>query len=164
MILEIRMFGDPVLREKCAPVDGIDDDLRKLAADMQETMYEAEGIGLAAPQVGVPIRLFVYDVRDPDIPPGVLVNPEIVEAEGTVKEEEGCLSIPGLAEIVERSESIVARGLDLDGEPVEIRAEGMLSRCIQHEKDHLDGMLFLDRVSPLKRKILLGKWRKRDRD
>ncbi|WP_420633728.1 peptide deformylase [Candidatus Palauibacter sp.] len=164
MILEIRMFGDPVLREKCAPVDGIDDDLRKLAADMQETMYEAEGIGLAAPQVGVPIRLFVYDVRDPDIPPGVLVNPEIVETEGTVKEEEGCLSIPGLAEIVERSESIVARGLDLDGEPVEIRAEGMLSRCIQHEKDHLDGLLFLDRVSPLKRKILLGKWRKRDRD
>ena len=109
----------------------IDDEIRRLAADMQETMYDADGIGLAAPQVGVPIRLFVYDVRERGISPGVLVNPEIVEEKGAVKEEEGCLSIPGLSETVERSESIVARGLDLDGEPVEIRAEGILSRCIQ---------------------------------
>ena len=164
MILDIRIFGDPVLREKCAPVAEIDDEVRQLAADMQETMYDADGIGLAAPQVGVPIRLFVYDVRDDEVPPGVLVNPEIVEEEGAAKEEEGCLSIPGLSEMVERSESIVARGIGLDGEPVEIRADGILSRCIQHETDHLDGILFLDRVSPLKRKILLGKWRKQERD
>ena len=164
MIREIRIFGDPVLREKCVPVADIDDDLRRLAEDMQETMYDADGIGLAAPQVGVPVRLFVYDVRDADLAPGVLVNPEIVEARGTSKEEEGCLSIPGLAEIVERSASIVVRGLGLDGEPVEIRAEGLLSRCIQHETDHLDGVLFLDRVSPLKRKMLLAKWRKRERE
>ena len=142
----------------------IDDDVRRLAEDMRETMYDADGIGLAAPQVGVPIRLFVYDVRESGIEPGVLVNPAIVEEKGSVKEEEGCLSIPGLSETVERSASIVARGLGLDGEPVEIRAEGVLSRCIQHERDHLDGVLFLDRVSPLKRKILLSKWRKQERD
>lgn len=164
MILEIRTFGDPVLREKCAPVEAIDDDLRQLAEDMQETMYEADGIGLAAPQVGVPVRLFVYDVRDPDIAPGVLVNPDIVESSGKSKDEEGCLSIPGLSEIVERKASILVRGLGLDGEPVEIRAEGLLSRCLQHEADHLDGVLFLDRVSPLKRKMLLAKWRKQERD
>lgn len=164
MILEIRTFGDPVLREKCAPVEAIDDELRQLAENMQETMYEADGIGLAAPQVGVPVRLFVYDVRDPDIAPGVLVNPDIVESSGISKEEEGCLSIPGLSEIVQRKASILVRGLGLDGEPVEIRAEGLLSRCIQHEADHLDGVLFLDRVSPLKRKLLLAKWRKQERD
>ena len=164
MILEIRTYGDPVLREKCVPVEEIDDELRELAENMQETMYEAEGIGLAAPQVGVPVRLFVYDVRDPDIAPGVLVNPDIVESSGKSKEEEGCLSIPGLSEIVERKASILVRGLGLDGEPVEIRAEGLLSRCIQHEADHLDGVLFLDRVSPLKRKMLLAKWRKQERD
>ena len=164
MILEIRLFGDPVLRERCIPVDEIDEEIRRLAEDMRETMYDADGIGLAAPQVGVPIQLFVYDVRDPAIAPGVLVNPEISERAGKVREEEGCLSIPGLSEVVERSESIVARGVDLEGEPVEIHADGVLSRCIQHERDHLDGVLFLDRVSPLKRKILLGKWRKRERD
>lgn len=164
MILEIRTYGDPVLRKKCAPVEAIDDDLRQLAENMQETMYEADGIGLAAPQVGVPVRLFVYDVRDPDIAPGVLVNPDIVESSGKSKEEEGCLSIPGLSEIVERKASILVRGLGLDGELVEIRAEGLLSRCIQHEADHLDGVLFLDRVSPLKRKMLLAKWRKQERD
>ena len=164
MILEIRIYGDPVLRKKCAPVEAIDDELRQLAENMQETMYEAEGIGLAAPQVGVPVRLFVYDVRDPDIAPGVLVNPDIVESSGKSKEEQGCLSIPGLSEIVERKASILVRGLGLDGELVEIRAEGLLSRCIQHEADHLDGVLFLDRVSPLKRKMLLAKWRKQERD
>lgn len=164
MILEIRTYGDPVLREKCVPVEAIDDELRELAENMQETMYEAEGIGLAAPQVGVPVRLFVYDVGDPDIAPGALVNPDIVESSGTSKDEEGCLSIPGLSEIVERKASILVRGLGLDGEPVEIRAEGLLSRCIQHEADHLDGVLFFDRVSPLKRKMLLAKWRKQERD
>jgi len=162
MIHDIRLYGDPVLREKCAPVEVIDDDVRDLIEDLQHTMYDADGIGLAAPQVGVAIRVFVYDVRDPDVAPGVLVNPEIIESAGTVREEEGCLSLPGLADVVERSESILVRGLDEAGQPVEMRAEGLLSRCIQHESDHLDGVLFFDRVSPLKRKMLLRKWQKRD--
>lgn len=162
MIREIRLFGDPVLRAKCAPVEAFDDQLRGLIDDLQETMYEADGVGLAAPQVGIPIRVFVYDIRDPETPPGVLVNPEIVEAEGTVRDEEGCLSIPGLTEIVERNERVLIRGYDGDGELVEIEADGLLSRCLQHESDHLDGVLFLDRVSPLKRKMLIRKWQKRD--
>jgi len=160
MLLEIRIFGDPVLREKCAPVEQIDDEVRQLIGDLQETMYDADGLGLAAPQVGVPIRMFVYDVRDPELQAGVLINPEIVEADGSIREEEGCLSLPGLTEIVERNESILVRGLDVEGAPVELRMEGLLSRCIQHENDHLDGILFLDRVSPLKRKLLLQKWQK----
>ena len=162
MILDIRLFGDPVLREKCTAVTEFDDDVRWLIDDLQETMYHADGVGLAAPQVGVSIRVFVYDVRDSDMPPGVLVNPRIVESEGSVRDEEGCLSIPGLSEIVERSESILVQGLGAEGEPVEFRAEGILSRCIQHESDHLDGVLFLDRVSPLKRRMLIRKWQKRD--
>ena len=162
MIHEIRQYGDPVLRKPCARVEVVDEEVRHLIEDLQHTMYDADGIGLAAPQVGVSIRVFVYDVRDSDVSPGVLVNPEIVESEGTVREEEGCLSLPGLAEIVERSESILVRGLDAAGQPIEIRAEGLLSRCIQHEADHLDGVLFFDRVSPLKRKMLLRKWQKRD--
>ncbi|MCG8466809.1 MAG: peptide deformylase [Gemmatimonadetes bacterium] len=162
MLRDIRLFGDPVLREKCAPIEDLDDEIRELIEDLQETMYEADGIGLAAPQVGVPIRLFVYDIRDPDVPPGVLVNPELLEPEGTVREDEGCLSLPGLSDIVERDESILVRGLDGEGQAVEFRADGLLSRCIQHENDHLDGVLFLDRVSPLKRKMLLRKWQKRE--
>ena len=160
MLLEIRLFGDPVLREKCAPVEHIDDEIRQLIEDLQETMYDADGLGLAAPQVGVPIRMFVYAVRDPELQAGVLINPEIVEADGSIREEEGCLSLPGLTEIVARNASILVRGLDMEGEPVELRLEGLLSRCVQHENDHLDGILFLDRVSPLKRKLLLQKWQK----
>ena len=162
MIRDIRLYGDPVLREKCAPVEHFDLELRRLIEDLQETMYEADGIGLAAPQIGVPARVFVYDIRDSEVEPGALVNPQIVDSEGIVKEEEGCLSIPGLAEIVERNEAILVRGLDAEGDPVEFRAEGLLSRCLQHENDHLDGVLFLDRVSPLKRKMLVRKWQKRD--
>jgi peptide deformylase len=160
MLLEIRLLGDPVLREECAPVEQVDDEIRQLIEDLQETMYAVDGLGLAAPQVGVPIRMFVYDVRDPELQAGVLINPEIVEAAGSVREEEGCLSLPGLTEIVERNESILVRGLNAEGESIELRAEGLLSRCIQHENDHLDGILFLDRVSPLKRKLLLQKWQK----
>lgn len=158
MIREIRIYGDPVLREMCRPVEVVDGEVRALIADLVETMYEADGIGLAAPQVGVPIRVFVYDVREEGIEPGALINPEIVSREGKVKDEEGCLSIPGLAELVERSDRIVVRGLDAEGEPVEIAADGLLSRCIQHENDHLDGVLFIDRLSPLKRQMLQRKW------
>jgi peptide deformylase len=164
LIREIRLYGDPVLREEAAPVETFDDDLKYLIDDLIETMYDADGIGLAAPQVGVSLRVFVYDIRDPDVAAGVLINPVLVESEGSARDEEGCLSLPGFTEIVERPESIVVRAVDRVGSPVEIAAEGLLSRCIQHESDHLDGVLFIDRVSPLKRKLLLRKWQKRDTD
>lgn len=160
MIRQIRLLGDPVLREKCRPVETVDDDLRELIEDLRETMYEADGIGLAAPQVGVPLRVFVYDVREEEHLPGVLVNPRIVDSSGSVRESEGCLSIPDLTEVVERHERVVVEGLDEDGNPVRLEAEGLLSRCLQHESDHLDGVLFFDRISPLKRKMLLAKWAK----
>ena len=159
---EVRYLGDPVLREMCREVETIDDDIRALVDDLLETMYAEDGIGLAAPQIGVPLRVFVYDVREDEIAPGVLVNPRIVEATGKQKEIEGCLSIPGLDEVVERSGQVVFEGLDRDGEPVRIGATGLLSRCLQHENDHLDGVLFIDRVSPLKRRMLLKKWSKTD--
>ena len=158
----LRFFGDPALRETCREVEEVDDDVRALIDDLVDTMYAEDGIGLAAPQVGVPLRVFVYDVQDPEIKPGALINPRIVDAEGSVRESEGCLSIPGLTEIVERSDRVVVEGLDREGEPVRIEADGLLSRCLQHERDHLDGVLFVDRVSPLKRKMLLKKWARQD--
>jgi peptide deformylase len=161
-VREVRYLGDPVLREMCREVETIDDDVRALVDDLLETMYAEDGIGLAAPQIGVPLRVFVYDVRDDELKPGVLVNPRIVEATGKQKEVEGCLSIPGLDEVVERSGHVVVEGLDRDGETVRIEATGLLSRCLQHENDHLDGVLFIDRVSPLKRRMLLKKWSKTD--
>jgi peptide deformylase len=162
-IRQIRLLGDPVLRESCRVIDDIDDDIRQLIDDLMDTMYEADGIGLAAPQIGVSQRVFVYDVREEGHPPGVLVNPRIIESAGAVRESEGCLSIPDLTEIVERSLSIVAEGLDREGRPVRLEADGLLSRCLQHEFDHLDGILFFDRISPLKRKMLLAKWAKGNR-
>lgn len=164
-VRRIRLLGDPVLREVARevaePIDGVHEDVRALIDDLMDTMYEADGIGLAAPQVGVPIRVFVYDVREPEDARGALINPRIVETSGRQKEEEGCLSIPDLREIVQRAGRVVVEGLDADGEKVRIEAEGLLSRCLQHEVDHLDGVLFIDRVSPLKRKMLLNKWSKR---
>ena len=157
-VRSLRYLGDPVLRERCEEIETFDDELSALIDDLFDTMYSEEGIGLAAPQVGVRRRVFVYDIRDPEIEPGVLVNPRIVEEEGEVRDSEGCLSIPELTEVVERAERIVVEGLDRHGEPLRIEAEGLLSRCLQHERDHLDGVLFIDRVSPLKRKMLLKKW------
>lgn len=159
---EIRMLGDPILRAPSRAVEKIDAEVAVLIDDMVETMHAYDGIGLAAPQVGVPIRLFVYDVREPDSEPGVLINPEIVDSKGLVKESEGCLSIPNLSEVVERASEVVVRGLNRDGEEVTVEASGLLSRCLQHEIDHLDGVLFVDRVSPLKRRLLLSKWAKMD--
>jgi len=160
-VREIRLLGDPVLRRKAEPVAALDGELRQLIADMFETMYAAEGIGLAAPQVGVSRRVIVVDVREPEWPPFALVNPEI-RAFGSEldRSEEGCLSIPGLQEIVERPASVVVEGLDPDGRPRRIEAAGLLARVLQHEVDHLDGILFLDRVSPLKRQMLLKRWQK----
>ncbi len=157
----IRILGDPVLRKKAEPVASIDDDVRRLIKDMFDTMYEADGVGLAAPQVGVSHRVIVIDPREQDIKPLGLVNPIILESgDESDRGEEGCLSIPGLKDIVERPASIVLEALDVEGKPVRIEAEGLLARVLQHEVDHLDGILFIDRVSPLKRKMLLKRWQK----
>ena len=131
---------------------------------MLETMYAAEGVGLAAPQVGISKRLFVMDVGDPDIEPRAVINPVIVESTGSERGEEGCLSLPGLIGVVERLASVVMEGLDLDGQPIRIEADDLLARCIQHEIDHVDGVLFIDRMSPLKRKMLLSKWKKQQKE
>jgi len=157
----IKLLGDDVLRAECEPVETVDDEIRRLADDLQETMYEADGIGLAAPQVGVELRMFAYDVRDPEAPAGVIIDPEIVEqSDETEKEPEGCLSIPGIREVVERPARVVMEGLDPDGREVRLEADGLLARCLQHEYDHLDGVLFLDRISAFKRKMALDKWSK----
>lgn len=160
-VREIKLLGDPVLRRKAEPVAEVDDEIRGLIDDMLETMYDADGVGLAAPQVGIGKRVIVVDVRDPDAPPFALINPVIVERGDEVERgEEGCLSIPGLKEIVERPAEVVVEGLDRDGNPRRIEAEGLLARALQHEVDHLDGILFIDRVSPLKRQMLLKRWKK----
>lgn len=159
-MLEIRQLGDPTLRRRTDEIEEIDDQIRQLAADMFETMYAAEGIGLAAPQVGVPVRLFVMDTQQDNDDRRAVVNPAIVESAGNDRAKEGCLSIPGLSTLVGRAESIVMEGLDLDGNPIRVEAVGLEARCIQHEIDHLDGVLFLDRISPFKRDMLLKKWQK----
>lgn len=160
-IRTVRLLGDPVLRTPARPVTEVTQAIRALIADMFETMYNAEGVGLAAPQVGVGERIIVVDAREEDIAPFALVNPVIVEIGGERdKGEEGCLSIPGLKEIVERALHVTVEGTDPDAGVRRIDADGLLARILQHELDHLDGVLFLDRVSPLKRRMLLRKWRK----
>ena len=165
-LLDIEVLGAKVLREVAAPVEGVDDELRRLAQDMFDTMYHAEGIGLAGPQVGVSRRILVVDVTNDDESRHVhaLVNPLVVEVSREQdKASEGCLSIPGLEENVTRPVRVTVEALSLDGDPVRIEAEGLLARALQHEVDHLDGVLFIDRLSPLKRGILLRKWRKSQR-
>lgn len=160
-VREIRMLGDPVLRRKADPVEAVDDEVRRLIDDMLETMYDADGVGLAAPQVGDSRRIIVVDTREGDVEPFGLINPEIIEmGEERERGEEGCLSIPGLRELVDRSTRVVVEGLDREGNPVRIEAEGLLARVLQHEVDHLDGVLFLDRISGLKRDMLLRRWKK----
>jgi peptide deformylase len=160
-VLEIRLMGDPVLRERAAEVDAVDQAVRHLAESMFDTMYEAEGVGLAGPQVGVALRLIVVDPREDHIAPMALVNPRVVESSAaTDRAEEGCLSIPGLRDVVERPMTVTVEALDLGGQPVRVEAQGLHARVLQHEIDHLDGVLFLDRVSPLKRRLLLKRWEK----
>jgi len=139
----IRVVGDPVLRQRAAEVTDIDGRLVKLADDMIVTMYEAPGVGLAAPQVGVEKRLFVYDVGEGA---KTLVNPEIVESDGEWVFEEGCLSVPGLSWEIVRPKQVHLRGVDLDGNEVSIEADELLARCFEHELDHLDGILVLERL------------------
>jgi peptide deformylase len=157
----MRILGDPVLRAVARPVETLDDGVRTLIADMFDTMYAEDGVGLAAPQVGVSSRVIVVDPHEPGSSPFALINPVIVEfGDELERGEEGCLSIPGLREMVERPVRIIVEGLDRAGAPVRFEADELLARIIQHEVDHLDGVLFIDRVSPLKRKMLLSKWQK----
>lgn len=139
----IRKYGDDVLRKKCREVDKIDARLLTLIEDMKETMYDADGVGLAAPQVGILKRLFVVDIGDG---PLVFINPEIIETSGSQIDEEGCLSLPGETEEVMRPNYVRARALNENGEEFEIEAEELLARAILHEYDHLNGTLFIDRV------------------
>jgi len=160
-LLPIQMLGADVLRQRATAVPAPGPELDRLVADMFETMHDAHGIGLAAPQIGRSERLIVLDVKEDDAGPMALLNPTVVEF-GGVKDrvEEGCLSIPGVAATVERPATCVVEALDARGQPVRIEAQGMLARCLQHEIDHLDGVLFIDRLSPIKRKMLLAKYRK----
>jgi peptide deformylase len=157
-ILEIRVLGDPILREETRPVDEVTDELRTLVKNMFETMYLAKGIGLAAPQVGRSERIAVVDVDDK---PMVLVNPEVIESSSNkAKAEEGCLSIPDVYGDVERPAIVRVRATDLDGKAFEIEATELLGRCLQHEIDHLHGKLFVDYLSVLKRRSAMAKWTK----
>jgi len=142
--MPIRTLGDPVLREPTKPVASFDEALRRLAADMVETMHAAPGVGLAANQVGLSIACFVYDDREGHA--GFVANPEISELDGTDTIEEGCLSIPGPFHPTARAQRVRLRGLDLDGAPVDVRAEDLLARIFQHETDHLRGGLYIDRL------------------
>jgi peptide deformylase len=149
--LNILEFPDPRLRKKAAPVEVVDDSIRTLIDDLFETMYAAPGIGLAATQVDVHKRVLVADVSSDHSAPVALINPRIVEKDGVAVTEEGCLSVPGYFEEVERAEHIRVAYLDRDGEQAEIEAEGLLAVCIQHEMDHLEGKLFVDYLSEAKR-------------
>jgi peptide deformylase len=163
-ILDVLQFPDPRLRRRSEPIEKITDELRQLAADMLETMYDEPGIGLAAPQVGVPLRLVVVDTEwteeDAERAPLVLVNPEISEREGRIVWTEGCLSVPDFSADVERAERVVLRATGLDGEPIVEEARGLRAVCFQHELDHLDGLLFIDRISRLKRELYVQKRKK----
>lgn len=161
-LLEILHYPNPVLKEKSVPVEMFDEELRALAADMAETMYDAPGVGLAAPQVGVLKRLVVIDCSGQEEPADLIVavNPEIVGREGACTEEEGCLSVPGYFARVDRSASVTLRYQDLAGEVREREADGLLAVAIQHEIDHLDGVLFVDRLSSLKRSMFRKKYQK----
>ena len=163
-IRDIVLLGEEVLRTSGEEVTSFDDDLRTLIGDMWETMYHAEGIGLAAPQIGLSLRVCVLDVHDEDDPESgrfALVNPVIAESSmETDKAPEGCLSIPGLEEVVTRPAKVTVKGFDPHGQSVRVEAEGLLGRALQHEIDHLDGILFIDRVGPLKRRMLFKKWKK----
>ena len=159
----VLQFPDPRLKRVSRPIEKITDEIRALAQDMLDVMYDEPGIGLAAPQVGEPVRLIVLDTQWKDEESGgeksplVLVNPEIVLREGKVTWTEGCLSVPDFTADVERAARVVLRAQDLDGRPLELEAEGLEAVCFQHELDHLDGVLFIDRISRLKRSLYVRK-------
>ena len=166
-VLRIREYPDPILRQKSKPVEKWDDELNKVIQDMMDTIDAVPGLGLAAVQVGAPVSLFIYD---PDLSSespvknySVFINPEIVYEEGEVKGEEGCLSVPDYRDSVVRAQVVKVRGYNKNGESIEITAEGLLARVFQHEIDHLNGVLFIDRLSSLKRGLFLRRMKKRER-
>lgn len=161
--LEILTFPNPRLRTVAKPVTQVDDQIRRHIDDMLETMYAAPGIGLAAIQVGIPLRLVVIDVSEGHDQPLCLINPEILGKEGEEEMDEGCLSVPGFYETVRRAERVRVRALDRDGKPFELAADGLLAVCIQHEIDHLDGKLFVDYLSSLKRQRIRKKLEKEEK-
>ena len=162
-LLDIYTYPNPVLREKAKSVKNIDKSLQRLIDDMIDTMYDAPGIGLAANQVGRPLRIIVVDVQREDCEYGliVLINPELLSAQGEVSYEEGCLSVPDYFATVTRHGEVVVCGLDRNGETIQISAKGMLAIALQHEMDHLDGKLFIDRISPVARDIFKRRWKKK---
>lgn len=163
MIRSILSFPDPLLKQKSAPVEAVTDEVVQLARDMAETMYAAPGVGLAAPQVGVLQRIIVVDVSGKEEAPHLItiINPVITHAEGSVYEEEGCLSVPDYSASVSRHERVTVKGLSLEGQERIWQADGLLAIAFQHEIDHLDGILFVDRLSPLKRELYLKKCKKK---
>jgi peptide deformylase len=151
-VKSIRLFGDPVLRTPAEPVRDFDAELRRLVKDLTDTMLEAPGLGLAAPQIGVGLRVFTYNVDDVI---GHLINPVLKLSDDEEIDEEGCLSFPGLQYPTPRAHGVVATGFDMHGEPVMVQGAGQLARCVQHETDHLDGILFIDRLDPAQRKLAM---------
>lgn len=175
--LEILTFPNPILKKKSLPVKEVTAEYKKLVKDMLETMYDAPGVGLAAPQVGHNIRMVVIDTRPTDDDgkiveeemtelerkvrfPVVLFNPEVIEKDGKHVYREGCLSVPGYQEEVTRANHIIATGIDENGQPIRIETDGLLAICIQHELDHLEGVLFIDRLSPIKSNLIKAKIKK----
>jgi len=164
-VREIKKFPDPVLRKKTAPVGAIDNDLCRLIDDMVETMHAAPGVGLAANQVGIPLQVAVIDISSHEEdgkkhPLVVLINPEIISQEGSVVAEEGCLSVPDFTEKVKRAARVKVRAKDRTGKAFELDADGLMAKALQHEVDHLNGVLFIDRLSPIKKSIFRRKLKK----
>ena len=162
-ILRIHEYPDEVLKRVADPVQNVDGKLQTLIEDMFETLYAAPGLGLAAPQVGAPIQLFVYDmgIREGEHERKIIINPTIVEQEGEIAEEEGCLSLPDYREVVKRAARVLLKGYDCDGKEIALEAKGLEARLFQHELDHLNGVLMFDRLSPLKRDLIQRKFKKR---
>jgi peptide deformylase len=156
MVREILIWPDPILKQKAKPVAKVDDIVRALVKDMFETMYAADGVGLAAPQVGILQRVIVLDTtpRQPESKPLAMINPELLSLEGETTYTEGCLSIPGEAEDVDRAAIVTVKFLDVEGQEQTLRCDGLLAIAVQHETDHLDGTVFVDHVSTLKREII----------
>ena len=162
-LLDILTYPDKRLRHKAAPVEIVDDEVQNIIADMAETMYNAPGVGLAAVQVGIDKRIIIYDISGPENEPklAVLINPVIVESEGTqLSESEGCLSVPDFRSDVKRFERVKVEALDRNGQPGHIEADGLYAIVLQHEIDHLDGVLFIDKISALKREMYKRKVKK----
>lgn len=158
--LDIVLYPEAGLREVCKPIAEMNDDIDKIIDDMFYTMYDAPGIGLAAPQIALQERLIVVDVSESKDQPIALINPEVIQSAGKIKWEEGCLSLPGIYASVTRPSDIIVRGMDRDGKIIEFEANDLLAVCIQHEIDHLNGKLFIDHLSGLKRTRAIQKFRK----